>query len=79
MEFFSLLFPLGKQSASAFLKYANNMKKYWKQLEENGALNLVEHVYQLSQEISEMVFKKILVISLFRGQNSMQLFVEYNF
>lgn len=46
------------------------MKKYWKQLEENGALNLVECVYQLSQEISEMVLK-IPVIAFFREQNSM--------
>lgn len=41
------------------------MKKYWQQLEENGALNLVECVYQPSQEISEMVLK-IPVIAFFQ-------------
>ena len=70
MEFDSLLSFSGKQSAIAFLKDTKHMKKYWKQLEENGALNLVECVYQLSQEISEMVLK-IPVIAFFREQNSM--------
>lgn len=39
-------------------------------MRENGVFNLVEHVHQLSQEISETVLK-ISVISFFGKQNSM--------
>ena len=52
------------------------MKKYWKQLEENGTLNSVECVYQLSQEISKMVLK-IPATVFFREQNSMSSFIEH--